>query len=237
MNATRHNYLVLALRRLSLSTSAAALAFMLAPVSNAASFDFAGSLHAANSTANPWVGGSTMWGTIETGDGTGTSQSGFAYLASRDVSLLTFTFGDLELTSSLSPGIGSLGFERYTENDASVMPFTISYNGIPIATGTSDYLYDEVSHSLDFTAVGDGQVTLTAPGGDPTFYNEVTALTGGSRVLQVTLASFDPVDNLGNFTTTGTISAVPEPREYAALSAAGLIGWAAWRRSRRTARA
>ncbi len=235
MNASRHHTLVPALGRLSRAATSTALALAGATALNAAAFNFAGNLHAGNITANPWVGGSTMWGSIETGNGTGTSQSGFAYLAGRDVSLLTFTFGDLELTSSQSPGAASLGFERYTENDASVMPFTILYNGVPIATGTSDYLYDEVSNELDFSAIGNGQVTLTAPGSDPTFFNEVTAITGGSRILQVTLSSFDPVDNLGNFSTSGTISAVPEPEEFAALAAGGLAGWAAWRRSKRSA--
>lgn len=235
MNASRHHILVPALRRLSLATTSSALALAGATALNAASFDFSGDLHAANSTGIPWVAGSTMWGTLETGGGTGTAQSGFSYLASRDVGLLTFSFGDLELTGFQSPGAASLGFERYTENDASVMPFTIRYDGVVIATGTSDYLYDEVSHSLDFTAVGNGQVTLTAPGSDPAFYNEVTTLTGGSRILQVTLSSFDPVDNAGNFVTTGTFTAVPEPEEYAVLAAAGLIGWAMWRRSKRPA--
>jgi hypothetical protein len=236
MNAKRNTTPLSPFNPLANWAVVAALASAGISSAGAASFSFGGDLRAGTGTAIPWVGPSTMWGTIETGRGTGTSQDGFGYLASRNVGLLTFTFGDLELTSFQSPGPGSMGFERYTENDASVEPFTLRYGGVVIATGTSDFLYNEVSHSLDFTAVGSGQVTLTAPGSDPAFYNEVVALTGGSRILQVTLTSFDPVDNLGHFVTTGSFTAVPEPQEYAALSAVALIGWAAGRRSGRRAR-
>jgi hypothetical protein len=244
MNAYSHNHSVPASRRFSLLATAASLMLGAVSVLNAASFNFSGNLQAGNLTATPWVKvplsppalepsfQTFMWGSIETGGGTGTAQAGFAYLASRDVGLLTFTSGDLELTTFQSPGPATLGFERYTENDGSVLPFTIRYDGAIIATGTSDFLYDEVSHQYDLAAVGNGQVTLTAAGADPTFYNEVLALTGGTGRLQVTLASFDPVDNAGLFATTGSFTAVPEPEAYSALAAAGLMGWAAWRRSR-----
>jgi hypothetical protein len=216
----------------------------LSSAAHAALFDFSGTLQAASLTGIPWVNGSNpptpeaqtwMWGSIETGSGTGTSQSGFSYLVGRNPALLTFTFGDLELDTHRSPGPGTMGFERYTDTDGSSVPFTISYNGVMIAEGTSEYLYDEVSHINDFTAVGNGRVTLHTPGSDPTFYNEVSAITGGTRQLDVTLRSFFPVNNAGLFVTTGSISAtpVPEPEEYAAVAAAGLIGWAVWRRRQR----
>lgn len=224
------------------STLVAAVALSVA--THAASFDFTGLLQAANLTAIPWVNGSNpptpelqfyMWGTIETGSGTGTSQSGFSYLVGKNPALLTFTFGDLELDTYQSPLIGAMGFERYTDTDSSSVPFTISYNGVMIAEGTSEYLYDEVDHISDLTAVGTGRVTLHTPGSDPTFFNEVSAITGGTRQLDVTLTNFDPVNNAGLFATAGSITAtpVPEPEEYAALAAAGLVGWAVWRRRQR----
>ena len=225
-------------------TTALAAAVALASAAHAASFDFSGFLQAGNLTGIPWVnlfdpprpeGQSAMWGTIETGSGTGTSQSGFSYLVGKDPALLTFTFGDLELNTFQSPGIGTMGFERYTDSDGSSVPFSISYNGVVIAEGTSEYLYDEVDHINDLNAVGTGRVTLNTPGSDPAFYNEVSAITGGTRQLDVTLTGFFPVNNAGLFATTGSISAtpVPEPEEYAAVAAAGLIGWAVWRRRQR----
>jgi len=212
------------------TTAALALAALVASPARAAVFDFSGVLQAGGGTANPWVLGSTMWGTIETGTGTGTSQSGFNYFATHNVSQLTFTFGDLELSSSLSPGPASAGFERYTDTDGSSVPFTISHAGTVIATGTSDFLYDEVSNSSDVTAVGNGRVTLTAPGLDPAFYNEVLGLTGGSGRMDLVLSGFFPVNNAGLFATTGSFTAVPEPGEYSAVAAAGLAGLALWRR-------
>jgi hypothetical protein len=230
MIATSPRFLVPAARRITTTVAALGLAAAVAVPASAATFDFSGALQAAGGNGVPWVLGSFMWATIETGGGTGTSQSGFNYFATHDITQLTFTFGDLELSSFLSPGPGSPGFERYTDTDGSSVPFTIRLGGTPIATGTSIYLYDEVSHSNDITAVGTGQVILTAPGADPAFYNEVLALTGGSGQLDLTLTGFFPVNNQGLFATTGSFTAVPEPGEYAAVGAAGLLGLALWRR-------
>ncbi len=218
-----------ALRRFATAT---ATALVLAGVGQAASFDFSGDLQAGNLTGNPWVLQSFMWGTIETGSGTGTSQSGFSFFDTRNISQLTFTFGDLELSSSASPGLFAGGFERYTDTDGSSVPFTIRYAGTTVATGTSVYLYDEVEHSNDVTAVGTGQVILTAPGSDPTFFNEIMALTGNTGQLDLVLTGFFPVNQQGLFATTGTFTAVPEPGEYAALGALGMAGFALWRRRR-----
>jgi len=233
-------------RRLGTGPLATVLATAVALTSNAhaASFDFSGLLQADNLTGIPWVnvsnpptpeGQSLMWGSIETGSATGTSQSGFSYLEGKDPALLTFTFGDLELNTFQSPLVGAMGFERYTDNDGSSVPFSISYDGVVIAQGTSQYLYTEVDHISDLTAIGSGRVSLHTPGSDPAFYNEVFAITGGSRQLDVTLTSFFPVNDAGLFATTGSISAtpVPEPEENAAVAAAGLIGWAVWRRRQR----
>ena len=233
MNTTSPRFLVPAARRTAITLLAMAAA--LAGPASAATFDFGGKLVASNLTTQDWVLGSKIWGSIESGEGYGISQSGFNYFATHDITLLRFDFGDLELSSFLSPTVSSGGFERYSEVDLSLVPFTLSLaasggGSTVIATGTSVYLYAEVSNLSDSTAVGMGLVTLTSPGSDPTFYNEVLALTGGSGQLNLILASFVPENNQGLFTTTGSFTAVPEPGEYAAVSAAALLGLALWRR-------
>lgn len=218
---------------MKLTTTTTSLALVtLSTLAQAASFDFDGNLQANNLTAQPWVAGSTMWGAIDTGSGTGNAQSGFDYLSSRDVHLLTFTFGDLELTSWQSPGLASAGFENYTEGDASVMPFTLKYDNAVIATGTSLFLRTEVSNNNDITALGTGQFLITAPGADATFYNEVMALTGGSGLCDVTLSSFFPVNGAGLFSTAGTITTapVPEPDTWALVASGAILGFAILRR-------
>lgn len=218
---------------MKLTTATTSLALLtLSTLAQAASFDFDGALQANNLTGQPWVAGSTMWGAIDTGSGAGNAQSGFDYLSSRDVHLLTFTFGDLELTSSQSPGLASAGFELYTEGDASVLPFTLKYNNAVIATGTSLFLRTEVDNSGDVTAIGTGQFQITAPGADATFYNEVMALTGGSGLCDVTLSTFFPVNGAGLFSTTGTITTapVPEPDTWALVASGAILGFAILRR-------
>lgn len=230
MNAIRFSSMP-ALRRLT------AILGLAAGVSaaSAATFDFTGDLQAAGGNGQPWVLGSFMWGTIETGSGQGTSQSGFSYFDTHAIGSLTFTFGDLEMTSSQSPGPGLGGFEYYSEDDASVMPFTINLSGVPIATGTSVYLRTEVDNDSDITAIGTGRVVLTTPGADPAFFNEVMALTGNTGILDVSLTSFFPVNDAGLFSTAGSFTTVPEPGEYAAVAGAGLAGLALWRRRARKA--
>jgi hypothetical protein len=75
-------------------------------------------------------------------------------------------------------------------------------------------------------------VILTAPGADPTFFNEIMALTGNTGQLDLVLSGFFPVNQQGLFATTGTFTAVPEPGEYAALGTLGMAGFALWRRRR-----
>jgi hypothetical protein len=155
-------------------------------------------------------------------------------MTGKNPALLAFNFGDLELDTYQSPGIDMVGFEPYTETDGSSVPFTISYNGVMIARGTSGYLCDKVDHINDCTAAGTGRITLNTPGSDPAFYNEVSAITGGTRQLDVALTGFYPVNNAGLVATTGSISATPVPEpENAAGAAAGLVGWAVGRRPQR----
>lgn len=152
-----------------------------------------------------------MWGSVETAGGTGSSTSGFASLAALNPSLITFSLGDLELSSHLSPGTSTSGFEYYSEVDASVTPFNLYYDGALWATGTTSFLQSDVANKNSTTATGTGAVYLTAPGLDPAFYNEVMNITGGTGLLQIAVSNFSAVDNAGNFTMVGSLAATPEP--------------------------
>lgn len=204
----------------------------LTALSRAASFDFSGVVHADSLTAIPWVGPSTMWGAIARGSGTGTSQSGFTYFNTHAITDLSFSFGDLELSSHLSPGPAFAGFEVYTETDSVLVPFSIKLSGTEIASGVSLELTTHVSDSSDFVATGTGKFQVTTPGADPTFYNEVMTLTAGSGLFHADITSFAAVDIAGNFSSLGTMTAVPEPSTFAAGTALALLGFAAVRRMR-----
>jgi len=93
---------------------------LFAPIAQAAYIDYYGTVKADTNTSYSWVSGSTMWGTVEDGGGTGTASSGFTSLNGLDISLFTFTFGDLELTNHLSPTATEAGFEYYSESDGSI---------------------------------------------------------------------------------------------------------------------
>jgi hypothetical protein len=54
-----------------------------------------------------------MFESLDNGNATATSQVGFSYFDTHDITQLTWTFGDLELTNHLSPGASSAGFEYY----------------------------------------------------------------------------------------------------------------------------
>ena len=190
---------------------------------------FFGQIQSADATANDWVLGSTMWGSIDTSSSTATSFVGFDSLDGLDPAKLTWTFGDLELTNFLEPTVGAAGFEVYTENDASIGLLEFFYDGVKWAEGTVDSLRVDVENSNDANAVGSGTATLTSAGADDAFYNEVVAISGG--ILTFELDAFDPVDANGLFNTSGTISAVPEPETYALVSGLALIAFAYFRRT------
>lgn len=210
-----------------------AFALFVATSGSAATIDYTGTINASDSSHNyPWVMGSTMWESIDSGNSTATDSSGIAYFDSHDVVNLSWTFGDLELTDHLSPGVETAGYEIYTENDGSFEPFTMYQDGVVIATGISTSLRTDVENNMDDTAVGVGYVTLTAAGEDSEFYDEIMTLSGNTGELRLDIDSFSPTANEGVFTSTGTVSVVPEP-SVGALMGLGLMGFLTFRRFRR----
>lgn len=215
------------------STPIAAAFVACTAIAGAASFDFNGAVHTTDITGIPWVGPSTMWGAVDTGGGTAISQSGFAYFGTHDITKLTFSFGDLELSERLSPGPATAGYEIYRELDNSIVPFQIKYDGTVIASGDSLFLRTHVDNDQDYGATGTGQFRITSPGTDPTFYNQVMSLTAGTGLFDATISTFAAVDNLGNFGTSGVMTtAVPEPGTWAAATSLALLAFAALRRNR-----
>lgn len=192
----------------------------------AASILYDGLTQNGNLTAIPWVTTTTMWGSIETGSGQATAVNGLASVP--NPALLSWTFGDLELSGvpaeTFSPGVGTPGRETYKEIDLSTVPLVFSYDGDVVATGSVETFVVNVDHVNDFAAVGNGKAFLTAPGADPSFYNEVLALTGGTGELAFSIGNFNPVNGSGLFSSSGEVTFVPEPSAAPALFAlAGLL--------------
>lgn len=161
-----------------------------------------------------WVQGSHMFESLDNGNATATSQVGFSYFDTHDITQLTWTFGDLELTNHLSPGASSAGFEYYSEADNDVTDFKMFQNGALVASGDVLYLRTDVANSSDTSATGTAEVTLTTAGADSTFFDEVMTLSGGTGTLSVEIGNFDPV-SYGEFDSSGTLTVVPEPRATA----------------------
>ena len=208
---------------------------------NAAVLNFSGFSDNDNLTAIPWViaPGPTqtyMWGDITTGSGTGTANSGFTSIA--DPTLLTFSFGDLELdvANSQSPGVGTPGWEEYRELSAPVVNMDFFYNGALWATGQLVDAYRiDVADVDDFAGgIGTAQIELisnTAAG--LAFFNEVDALTGGTRILDFENGNFVVVSGPdGTFTSTGSFTAIPEPSSFAMVCLGAVFLFTAVRRRR-----
>ena len=197
----------------------------------AQTLNFNGAVHAINGTGIPWVATSTMWGAVETGTFTGTTQTGFTSLNSINPALLTFNFGNLALTTFQSPGGSTIGFERYTTTGTS--SFEVRYNGAVWAVGTPLFLRSEVSNNADFDATGTGEAILTAAGVSSVFFDEIMTRTGGTGLLEFTIDSFFPVNNAGDFISTGSMTittAVPEPSASAGIAGGILLGFTVLRR-------
>ncbi len=183
----------------------------------------------------PWVnfGGvpTHMWETVESGTGQANSVSGLTSLSFGGFVPSSFTWkvataiaggGDLELSSHLSPGLASSGFERYTNVDGANAEIQFSYAGALWAVGTVDFLRSEVANINAVTATGTGQITLTAGGVDTAFFDEVMTLTGNTGIISVEFDNFEAVDAAGLFESDGRFTVVPEPSEYAIMF--GLLG-------------
>ena len=151
-----------------------------------------------------------MFESLDNGNATATSQVGFSYFDTHDITQLTWTFGDLELTNHLSPGASSAGFEYYSEADNDVTDFEMFQNGALVASGDVLYLRTDVANSSDTSATGTAEVTLTTAGVDSTFFDEVMTLSGGTGTLSVEIGNFDPV-SYSEFNSSGTLTVVPEP--------------------------
>lgn len=165
------------------------------------------------------------------GSGTAASQSGFSYFVGRDIGLLTFTFADIELSNFQSPTPDQSGFMYFAEANGAPIPFRLFYNGAEIASGLTDHINLMVDNDTDLGASGDGRVTLTTPGADPTFFNEVMDKTGGSGRFNVYLsADALPTGGIMGMGGTFVTVAVPEPVEYAAVAGLGALLWAVGRR-------
>ena len=182
--------------------------------------NFSGTAQNGNLGDIPWVVGTTMWETIETGEGMGTFTQDISTLEGLDPMLLTWTFGDLELTDFRSPTPpgseppATFGFEFYSEADESVQPLEFFYDDVLWARGEVNELVVNVNHSSDIDATGTGLAKLNTPGVETDFFSEIMELSGGSGLLEFTIDEFDPVDSQGLFSSSGTITVIPEPGTY-----------------------
>ncbi len=182
--------------------------------------NFSGQVQAGNLTAIPWVIGSTMWGTIDSGNAAATGAAGFNSLSFGGFNPALFSWtignvGELELGANQSPGPALMGFEVYSNTAGPAVDIQFSYNGDLWASGVVDQVRSEVVNNMAAVGTGTGQVTLTAAGVDAAFFNEVMALTAGSGQLDFTFTAFTPVNAQGLFNSAGSFTAVPEPGETA----------------------
>lgn len=212
---------------------AGAVALGVGSLSLAADIQFTGSISMSSLTGNPWVTPSFMWGQIDSGSLTATSISGFTSLNGSDPSKLVFSFtSTMGLTSFQIPGAASAGFERYTPSGGGTS-FQVTYDGTVLATGVAVFLRSDVTSSNAVTATGSGQAQLTAGGSSLAFFQEVLSKTGGTGLLDMNISGFTPIDNLGHFSSTGSLSAIPEPSTFALGSGLTVLGMAVlWRRRR-----
>jgi hypothetical protein len=233
-----------------------AVSVALLPGLSAASFSFAGSLRSSDNTAPPnpplivvpvpGLGEVPFyaWKAVDNGQGIVSAHAGFGSLSGVLAADLTFEFGDLELLQ-LDFGANT-ATQTYGEADAGARFFNLYLQGNKIATGMDfslSIVTDTDRNSPNFTlATGTGSVTLQSVGGHG-FVDDLAAIQG-SPVLNLSVSSFtspvfvaNPTPGIeraahyfNDYTIAGGGTAVPEPEAYAALAAAGLVGWATWRR-------
>lgn len=203
----------------------------------ATTITFTGQSQNSGATGIPWIETSTMWGRLDSATGTGESISpatGLSSLEGKDISLLTFDFGDLVLTDSQSPGYlyntqpsdGYEGYEVYKDDGiGDATPFRFLYDNVLWATGEVNFLRVDVLHKADLDATAFLSVSLLTGGGDGTFFDELMELTNGN--LELFAHSFIPVSADGKFTSITTLeiplATVPIPAAVW-LFTAGLLG-------------
>jgi hypothetical protein len=179
------------------------------------------------------IGGTNFFAfqNIHNGAGTVTSAVGSTSLQGTAPGDVTFTYGDLEQVAFSNPA--GTTTQEYGEGDASQNFIQLFLSGNLIASGVYESLTivtdSNPSSSNLGLATGMGSVLLTAPGADPSFYNEVLSLTGGRMqfiVDQFIATAFvenqDPNLVTADFATTGRFEVIPEP-STAMLLLTGLL--------------
>lgn len=137
----------------------------------------------------------------------------------QNTSLLFLGFGSEELTSSDWTGNLTLSLKSVSGPGNFGIFDTGTFGEIQIKMNSADGIAAGDSLSLVPGSHGHFNITFTAPG-DYTIGLEAA----GTHVT-------DGAVNSGTVNYSFTV--VPEPEEYAALAAAGLVGFALWRRARR----
>jgi hypothetical protein len=215
---------------MKLFPSILSLAVLASPAFSQATITYnSGNVYTSNASGPSWVGGSNMYLFITSGDATGATQSGFTTIP--DVTLLTWSFDDLDLVvgESISPGAASAGLEVYRDTDSS-SNLQFFYDGALWLTGLITEYQVMVDNNADFNAVGEGYAVITGStvaGTD--LYNEILSLTGGSGNLTFSATNFAAVA-AGHFQSPGAVSAVPEPADVASLLGLAALGCVWYRR-------
>lgn len=165
-----------------------------------------------------WVLGSEMWESLQSAAATATSQDGFSYFSTHDITDLNWTFGNLELSSYLEPGPASAGFEVYSETNGVTQPLNFYMGDLLVASADIDFLRVDVENDSDITATGSAEATLNNSVTGNDLYNELMTLSGGTGKLSVDINNFFPGAETGNVVSTGTLSVVPEASTTAMLT-------------------
>ena len=204
------------------ATTGFALSLLQIESVRAATIDFEATVLASDST--PLSG----FRNINDGSGVATNISGFSSLVELPPSNLTFTFGDLELVDYILES-GQTRTQMYAEGDGSPRFFELFREERLIANGTDLRLnivtdLNPLSPTVG-QATGFGEVRLTGVDGD-LFFEEVKALTDGSEILRINVASFNATATMGTLQATGNFVAVPEPSSAfsSTLAVGGFLG-------------
>ncbi len=135
---------------------------------------------------------------------------------------MRWNVSSMRLTDFTPPLVATAGYEEDTAVPNQYPDFCSG--GAVVATGSVSLFRVDVDNINDLTAIGSGNAVLLTNGDGPNaFFTEVLNDTGGSMELLFTVSGFFPVDYVGNFNSTGTLSTVPEP-STAALAGLGALG-------------